>query len=644
MTFTLTTKLAAATGLTAVILGGLVAPMAQADPIAASGKSIFGQLSGVGSDTLQDVDNGLQIAIGRVDASGLNTGDWKLASYDATGGDYIQTKSGGNAHIGRPNGSGDGRDALLTAIGQKTNTTGKTTFGGTTGIAWKNDSNDPTANDQVIGQIQYSRSSSGPGNSAVTTGVVSYVPFAKDAVDYAVAANSKFPALSLGADTDSANGSGVAPSTLFAIYKCEADAIVVSGGVGTKLAKKSVYTLGTGESFEDIHAYIPQSSSGTAKFWALKFYGAEGASLPSCVTRTYNSGASNVQEHDGSAIENVAGGIMPFSIPKWVGMAKNAASVAGFSGVTDVRHGAVLGTLNGVTPTNGAAATLVMNPTFLTNTTTSLLSRMIFHVVPYRLVTDPTTAEYTMFKGTTSLVCSHADVIRAYGFGVLTATTGASACGSTDASLRAYAASTPTVTATASLDNANSEVDFNVSSYVSNGKGGAKVYVIATNASDPSIQYIANTDAPALLDAGTESKTFSLPYSAIRDGQWNLGVQVVANLPGVANFTSNLNLATKTIIRTATTVTAVASGKIKKFGKLVVTVTGDGGTPTGTITVHKGTSAAGAVIATGSLTAGTVTITTLPKQKKKGKVKLFVEYSGDPTYQASTVAATWNVK
>ena len=43
-----TTKFAAATGLTALLFGGIVPSVAHADPSTESGKSSFGQLSGVG--------------------------------------------------------------------------------------------------------------------------------------------------------------------------------------------------------------------------------------------------------------------------------------------------------------------------------------------------------------------------------------------------------------------------------------------------------------------------------------------------------------------------------------------------------------------------------------------------------------------
>jgi hypothetical protein len=641
MTFRMTTKLAAAAGLTSVILGGIASPMAQADPIADGLNSIYGQLSGVGSDTLQDVDNGLQMVIGRVSAGG----DWKLASYDATSDEAHQTlvtKSGG-ATIYRPNGSGDGRDALLTSIGQKGNTTGKATFAtpGTTTRAWKIDGV-TGADDQVYGQIQYSRSSSGPTTNISATGAVSYVPFAVDAVDYAVSSTSKFPALSLGRDTDAANGTThVAPSTLFAIYNCEARRIITKDGQATKLVDNT-YETGAGETSTPIHALIPQSSSGTGKFWALKFYGSESASLPSCVTRTYNSGAGTVQEHDGSAIDGDAGGIMPFSIPKWVGMAKNAASVTGFSGVTDVRHGAVLGTLNGIAPTINSGATLAMNNTFLTNTTTKFVSRTIYHVVPYRKLTDSTTPEYTMFNGRTSLVCSNGATISAYGFGVLTATSGPNSCGYTGT--RAYSLIAPASnTATATLNSGTQAVDFNLTAFTTTygGTKGAKIYVIATKLDGSEVQTL-NAGDPVILDAGSTSKTFSIPYSSLDEGTWNLGIEVNSNLMGVAVW-GTYGLVTKSILRDESSVSAAVTGKAKAFGRAVVTVSGAGVNPTGTVTVYKGTSNTGAVLGTGTLVEGTVTISNLTKQSKKGRVSVFVEYSGDSTYSSSSASVTWNV-
>jgi len=651
MKFTLTTRLAAATGVAAVLLGGLVPPVAQADPIPASGVSSFGELSGTGSDTTQDVMNGISLSLGRA-----TNGLWKLASYDATWSadatpptsNTIRTKSDGNTAIGRPNGSGDGLKSLAVSIGQYASYTG-TRFGGGTST-WASDG---LTND-VIGDIQFSRSSSGP--TIVADGVVSYVPFAKDAVGYAISANSVMPALTVGSSSDAASVAGVTPSSLWAIYNCSATRIITKTGATTKLVNDN-YSLATGETSTRIRAYIPQSSSGTAKFWqgaaGAKFVNPTAANLYNCVERkkfvegvdsnTFTSGADytgiDVQEHNGSAIRNDPGAIMPFSIPNWVAMSK------GLPGVTDRRFDAVLGVLNGVNATSTVAGGLfTLNPAFLTNTNTSYLTRNVYNVVPYRLVTDPSTLEYKMFKGRTSLVCSQSSVIANYGYGLLTATSGVNSCG--DTSQRALAPSTPTVAgATGVADDANSEYDFEVTGFVSNGTAGAKVYVVATSTTSPVVTYTANSETPGTIAAGATATTFSLPYSAVRTGTWKLGLQVVPNLPGIASVVrdnSGAGLVTRTTGATTTTVT-VADGKVNVAGSAVVRVTAAAGTPTGTVAVYRGTSATGSSIATGTLVSGAVTIT-LPAQVTKGKVPLFFVYSGDATKGSSTKAVTWIIK
>jgi hypothetical protein len=342
---------------------------------------------------------------------------------------------------------------------------------------------------------------------------------------------------------------------------------------------------------------------------------------------TFTSGANytgvSVQEHSGLALQNNPGAIVGFSIPQWIAQSK------GLPGVTDRRYGAVIGVLNGVQPTDGVGSNLQINPAFFTNEVTSTLGRLVYNVVPYRVVTDPSTLEYKMFKGRTSLICAQTSVIRNYGFGALTATTGANSCG--DTSQRAVAPSIPTVTATATDDNANLEIDFNISVFTSNGTAGATVKVKAT--SGTVVTYPYNTT----IAAGATSKTFSVPYSALASGTQELRIEVIPNLPGIATVTSDV-LATKS--GAVTTLAATVTGKAQQAGMARVTVTGS--SPTGTVTIYKGTSATGTPIGTGTLTAGAATIT-LPAQPKKGNVALFITYSGDGSNAASTKAVTWKV-
>jgi len=633
-----TTKFAAATGLTALLFGGLVPSVAHADPATEAGKSSFGQLSGVGSDTTQDVMNGLSAAIGRV----TTLGDWKIASYDATWAspttNKIQTKSGGTAAIWRPNGSGDGLKALRVAIGNTGSQTGTPYLSSSAEATWSASA----GVNLVVGQIQFSRSSAGPASGNTEDGVVSYVPFAKDAVGYAVSANSVMPPLTKGTAGDAADVSGVTPSSLYAIYNCAATRIITKAGQTAKLVNNS-YSLGEGETSTRIRAYIPQSSSGTAKFWQGASGAAFGGTVNNCVeakkyvsgdagvdggNNTFTAGAdytgTSVQEHDGTALVGNAGAIMPYSIPKWIGQSK------GLPGVTDTRNGAVIGVLNGVAGTDGVGSNMQINPTFLTNEFTSTLTRLVYNVVPYRVLTDPTTPEYRMFYGRTSLVCAQPAVIRNYGFGVLSATSGSSSCGYP--SSRAVAPATPTVTATATDDSANLEIDFNISAFTSTGNGGATVKVKATSGATVTYPYTTT------IAAGETSKTFSVPYSALASGTQALRLVVTPNLPGIAIDTSVSDLVTKS--GAVTTIAATVTGKAKAAGSARVTVTGS--SPTGTVKVYKGTSATGSPIGTGTLTTGVATIA-LPAQPKKGNVALFITYSGDGSNAASTKAVTWKV-
>ncbi|MFJ9030061.1 PstS family phosphate ABC transporter substrate-binding protein [Streptomyces sp. NPDC102274] len=129
---------------------GLLAPAASADPAVGE----YRQLTGVGSDTTQDVLNRLGAVI--TDTDGQPDGQL-IASYNATGTPTIQTRASG-CSINRPNGSSAGIDALRNAILNNT------------------------------GCIDFARSSRGPADR--TTTKLSWIPFAKDAVTVAVRSDS----------------------------------------------------------------------------------------------------------------------------------------------------------------------------------------------------------------------------------------------------------------------------------------------------------------------------------------------------------------------------------------------------------------------------------------------------------------------
>ena len=140
----------------ALLVSSLGSGVANADP---SGSPTYRTLAGVGSDTSQDVMNGMSDVV--KDASGTKL----IASYNATGSATITTKdpaTNTKCTINRPDGSGAGRTALDTQIGLGNNC------------------------------LQFARSFSGP-SGVTTTNQLTYIPFATDLVAPAITAGSTVP-------------------------------------------------------------------------------------------------------------------------------------------------------------------------------------------------------------------------------------------------------------------------------------------------------------------------------------------------------------------------------------------------------------------------------------------------------------------
>jgi hypothetical protein len=337
----------------ATLLGAFTA---NADPTAGT----FPALAGVGSDTIQDVMNGMSTAIPAI------------GSYDAvapasdSNKTTITTRSGGVAFT-RPNGSGDGQNALSDAIdGHAYN-----------GVV-------------ITGDVDFARSSSGPAPATFPGTQLTFIPFAKDAVSYAVNEASDFP-------RDIPEGSAAAaaanPSalTLWNIYHCTA----------TTYTDSNTNTI-------TIIPLLPQSGSGTRKFWDSTFSLTEG-SLPSCVTDLNGT----TEENDGSSLTG-PGDIMPFSISQYIAQGNWSSLPAP---TTQRTKAAVLGAIDGIQPFVLSGNTVVQNPSFEIN-------RLVYNVVSTARLTDPTIA--ATFVGTSSAVCSNTAIIKEYGFATI-----GSICGET---------------------------------------------------------------------------------------------------------------------------------------------------------------------------------------------------------------------
>ncbi len=324
-----------------------VAP-AYADP---SGGA-YRALAGVGSDTTQSVMNGMAEAI-TVNGTAI------LASYDAINpttslpGDKIQTRADGLPFT-RPNGSGAGVKALTSSI---------------KGLTY------PAANGvDVTGQLDYSRSSSGP---SVAGSDLTYIPFAKDALTYSYSKT----------DAAAAVPADLTVAQLTDIYK------------GTT----QTYTGATDGLTHDYIPMLPQAGSGSRSFF-LKALGITEADV-TWITNLY-------QENDGSTIDAV-GEIAPFSVAAYIAQ-KNAV----ITNTVDA-NAVTLGKIGGVEPRNGDGT---LNANFT-------VTRNVYNVVSSARLAGTSDADKLLqqtFVGSSSLICSQSSVIATYGFGSL-----GSDCGST---------------------------------------------------------------------------------------------------------------------------------------------------------------------------------------------------------------------
>ncbi|WP_152690889.1 hypothetical protein [Jiangella alkaliphila] len=333
---------------------GLAVGPASADPDPVTD---YRQLAGAGSDTTQDVLNGLGLAVGGGDV---------IASWDARGTATITTKAPAqNANcqaIVRPNGSGQGRTALRASEGDG---------------QWNGRN--------ITGCIDFARSSSAP-SSPSTTGNYTYIPFGVDAMTYAVHSN---------AVSDLGFPTNLTRRQLEGIYKC---VITRVNGI-------------------EVNPLLPQSGSGSRAFWLsqVDILEDELSSYP-CIDQRNNT----IQEHDGRVLQwdlddNTAD-IVPFSVGQYIAQGNAGETHGGvLIDVENRRGSAVLGRINGVAPTTGPVADPVLNTTF------PIVRDVYNVVPTHDIEGGaPDAAIVSTFVGANSAVCQARAVVEAFGFGFRT--------------------------------------------------------------------------------------------------------------------------------------------------------------------------------------------------------------------------------
>jgi len=582
-------KSAVTFGAAALIVGALSVPAAQADPAG----NAFGKLVGLGSDTTQDVMNGVAAAVG---------GN-QIASYDATNaGPTVVTRSGGAA-IPRVSGSGAGRDELLVSVGAVANKSGVALADGTS----------TTIDESVVGQLDFARSSSGPAaKDQSADGVLAYVPFARDAVDVAYAPGS--PLAKVPFFIGDGTQAKTAP-TLWNVYRGDVSYAYFNAD-GTYNSVGGSATGPDGTKASKIQPLLPKFGSGTRSY----FLGQLGLTDASGFTSTNSfvsdtSAGKPIEEHDGTAVVAADTGstlaIAPFSVSQWVAQAN------GVGGVTDRRHGVTLADL-GKTAGSQTAATTGSGKAYATNPAYAGFVRDVYNIVPSRLADDPSSAIAKAFVGKDSLVCKQTATIAAYGFLPEPATNAATTCGY--AQLRAFPASLST---TALSIPAKAVAGKPVSATVSVdsfGTGGGTVRFLngSTVVGTGTIAKGAKSvTAPVTLPSGTAS----------------VNALFIPALAGVASSTSAASTVT---VSAATGVTmTVPRLTVGKTAKVTTTITGGNATG-GTVTIGNGTETVGtAKVAAGATTAS---VSFVPKRASYSLVATYTPATAGGTAATSAVS------
>ncbi len=362
----------------------------------------------VGSDTIQDIMNGYATDLGGNEIGSYNAINpvTAVAHEDIT---PVEGAKGANCSFTRPNGSTEGENALRKSINPSTTAPQL--------------ADPPQQNCVDIG-----RSSAAPGADQKNDGQLVFIPFALDAVTTATGATTNITQADKFTKTDLTN--------LYA--NCTT---VTEGGV--------TYNPGTATGSQvQINLYVPQSGSGTLKFWASTL-GFSATSLPACDHQTILAGPSTgtaVEEHDGTAVSSDPNGMMPFSIAQWIAQS-NSKSNGGSLPVTDRRHGATLHEINSIFPCSGpnsdcpAAGNGTMNTAFP-------ITREVYNIVQYDRVVNTGDGHFDsalagLLAGAGSALCQDIFTIQGYGFALLGTPATTDNCGSTANSLRAFDSTDP---------------------------------------------------------------------------------------------------------------------------------------------------------------------------------------------------------
>ena len=362
---------------------------ANADPTAPPANAFDRPLQGEGSDTTEEVMNGLSEVV--VDGSGNKL----FASWNAKSSSGFTTRSAANTPAGSNcvySGNPTPNSAYLE--GARAN-------GSTNGQKALRDAFQNSGGAQVtFGCLDFARSSSAASAANLGTVAVAQIPLASDSLTFALTRTSVIPRQ-------------LTAQALKDAYHC------IGGGFANNTWK----------------AVIPQAGSGTRSSWLSKVGLTEAELAPAgslpCVTDQADLGARGgpnpLNEHDARSLNNTA--IVPFSTAQWIAMMGGA--------VSDLRGSSMLGTIKNTATSAELSYPVSLNPGYgdLVGTADDLiLGRTVYNLVPQKTLTGGATPNATsilVFEDTdsgaanTSLICAQSAVLRKFGLAPI------STCGNT---------------------------------------------------------------------------------------------------------------------------------------------------------------------------------------------------------------------
>jgi ABC-type phosphate transport system substrate-binding protein len=317
------TRLVAGVALAAAATAMTVVPAIADPPKGVTPKAT--DIAGVGSNTIQALMNQFSVDYNKAFPKGAKLFTWDAVNPKTGLDENIATKKG-CAKIVRPNGSGAGVSALIL--------------------------------NSKVGKnfcIDFARSSSprSSSNPPKAKGGVVFVALAKDAVTFAANKVTNAP-------------KNLTTAKLAAIYNCTA----------------TTWNQVGGKSHAKINAQLPQTSSGTRKFFLAEI----GVTNPgSCVDAAKGENENNLpEENEGTnAFLKGANVIYPYSVGAYIAAVFHSTGKGKNQFTTDNHGSMVLHSLNGTAPTTGKGVATIINAKFTPN-----FIRTLFDVVRWASTKD----------------------------------------------------------------------------------------------------------------------------------------------------------------------------------------------------------------------------------------------------------------